>query len=275
MINRVISIALIVALVWFPAMSDAASANPPAKDPAVVHPHQNSITPAGNANIFRVTHDGREYEVLRGREAHNHIKNLRARHAKAFEIAEKDMLRRGFKPTEHAVVIRSVSNGVQPVQSVQSDEGEIAFSSWDDGQNQTWEGTMYASTYDDGSYTIFNGQVDTEYHEVMWEYNVYVYDGPLTDVNNQAREKRERRQTPYLLTSFTNGGKRPFHLVQRAGTTQPKIRDWVGCVVGCCIVAAGSCVFSGPLYPECLVLGCAACKVGCTADWIISNWPRR
>jgi hypothetical protein len=47
-------------------------------------------------------------------------------------------------------------------------------------------------------------------------------------------------------------------------------REWLGCVINGCLVGAVACAFTGPAFPECVVLVCAAVKLGCTIQIILT-----
>jgi hypothetical protein len=230
-------------------------------------------------DIQRVSHAGDEYEVLKGKPAISHVRNLRAQHARGFALAEQELRRRGFKPTEHAVVIRSIGKPFAPAQTtVDSSSGEVTFWSWDDGDDSTWEGTFYATTYDDSSYVLIDGQIDTNVHDVIWESLAYEYEGPISEgggPDNQIRRQDRTRTSPFKLIAQRFSS--PREILEVARTTnrpKPKPSEWIGCVVAGCTGSVVGCALSGPAYPECVVLGCgAASTIGCTFQLIINYWP--
>jgi hypothetical protein len=232
------------------------------------------VTPARSAaqDVFRVKDDsGKEFEVLRGREALGHLKNLKAKSPKAFASAEKDLSDSGFTPTEHVLVIRSIVDELVPIQTVESSAGEIVFWSWDDADTSTWEGTMYATKYATGEEAVNDGQVDVHTNQVLWER--LVYETPRQRYQTTGGGGRAAGSGPYVLAANKSVDAGPYELLTAARPVRPRIRDWVSCVVGGCVAVAYGCVLANVMYPECLVLSCAGVKVGCTYTWIMNNWP--
>ncbi|HEX8619367.1 MAG TPA: hypothetical protein VF911_17425 [Thermoanaerobaculia bacterium] len=227
------------------------------------------LTPPAAANeIVRVSDgNGGEVEVLRGESARAHLRNLKMKSPKAFKASEENLRRRGFEPTSEVLVVRSTDPSVAPAQTtVESSAGEIVFWSWTDGDDATWEGSMYATKYSTGEEVIHDSQLDTSSNHVMWEY--LAYETPRQ--RYQTTANRLRHPSPYVLLARQPATAASYATV---GTVRPRVRDWVGCVVGTCAGAAYGCVLSGPAWPQCVVLTCAGAKVGCTLQWIISNWP--
>jgi hypothetical protein len=218
--------------------------------------------------VYRIKDsDGKDVEVLTGKAALSHFKNLKAKSPKAFDKSVTHLQERGFTPTESVVVIRSIHTGIVPTQSsVETSEGEIVFWSWTDGDPSTWEGSMYATKYATGQETVYDGQIDTPTNDVRWEY--MSYDTPRQ--RYQTTQTQPENEGIYLLASLRSPRSAGIETI---ATSRPKIREWVGCVVGGCMALGMGCVLSGPLYPECVILGCAGTKAGCTASWIINNWP--
>jgi hypothetical protein len=86
---------------------------------------------------------GDHVEMLVGAAALAHIDGLRTAHPSAWQKAEKLLRERGYRPTEHAVVLHTAPNGVlasvrrgkifRTEDSASTSEGELVMWSWDDG----------------------------------------------------------------------------------------------------------------------------------------------
>jgi hypothetical protein len=213
-------------------------------------------TPVGRSDEERLRirqHDGRVIEVLRGRLALVHLENLRSRKAEAFAKASASATARGWRPTEEVVVYRSVLEGVSASDAIYTDEGEVVFWSWTDGDDSTWEGEMWSTNYSSGGEVIEEAQVDVavEGYPVLYSSIIHSKDG-------------EFHKDP-----ASNGGASTASLVPMFDTRQ-FIKDWIGCVVGCCVLAAGGCLLSGPGWAGCMLLMCVgACQTGCALQEII------
>ena len=219
--------------------------------------------------------NGKSVQVLTGVEALNHLKNLQARRPQVFAKSSERLRARGWKPTENVVVVRTVrdslarrggSNGIVPAQTAYTDEGEVVFWSWDDGDDGTWEGEMWAQRYSDAAEALSDAQADvrTEDQYVIWEDLVY-WDSPTIRQEYQQVRENFRKASPFLLASL-----RPANGIQLARVDARQfVRDWMACTVVGCGGAAAGCVFSGPLYIECVFLGCHAAVSFCALGEII------
>ena len=91
-------------------------------------------------------------EKLQGDAAKSHLRNLMSRHPGRFSESERTLMEKGFWRTGDVVVLRSVTLGATESAteldteldtarsngpSISSSEGEIVFTSWDDGDPST------------------------------------------------------------------------------------------------------------------------------------------
>ncbi|HEX7154784.1 MAG TPA: hypothetical protein VF618_25095 [Thermoanaerobaculia bacterium] len=106
----------------------------------------------------------------------------------------------------------------------------------------------------------------------MWEELVWS-DYPNGDLEQNFQTSRHRADGHRIRLASVRVGRQAGELqlaTSHKPPSQRMIQEWVGCVVGGCIAAAGGCILSGPL-PECFILACVAVQIGCTFDMIISN----
>jgi hypothetical protein len=234
-------------------------------------------------SVFTPTSDAQTgpVEVLHGRDARTHLATLKRRRPQPFELAEKRMLARGFSPTDQVVVLRTEhaaagtsrsETGIDLAQSVATSDGEIIFEAWDDGDDSTWEGTMWIQRYTDGAEILQETQFDisSAAASVLWEDTVWrkppVVDYVDLDVHPPLTAPRLDGATASL------GGMIPSRDVELVTVMPKPARDWIGCVIATCVAGAVGCAFSGPAWLECAVLVCATAKAVCTLQVILSYW---
>ncbi|HEX2833713.1 MAG TPA: hypothetical protein VHW00_11935 [Thermoanaerobaculia bacterium] len=209
-------------------------------------------------------------QILRGAEAKAHLAELKSKRPSVFRMAERRMSARGYRPTEQVVVLRTARTEpslYQPTQSIPTSEGEIVFWSWDDGDDSTWEGTMYISRYSNGAEMLQEAQFDiaTATPSVMFESTIWKH---LPGLEYAAGDDPNVQGSPVLMASLRGATATPQ--IELATSMPRPAREWLGCVVNGCLVGAIACAFSGPAYPECVVLVCAAVKLGCTVQIILT-----
>lgn len=223
---------------------------------------------------------GAMVEKLKGEAALAHIYNVFSKKPEAFKAARKALEARGFEPTQHVYVERTVrlasnrwgSDGasVLPVQdySEQSSEGEIVFWSWDDGDDNTWEGSIFVEAYSTGEQSTWEGQIDASNEDHDWVYYQKTWSGggpgggdPLPASLDAPPLPRPSTPSPTLATWPPPGAS--------AGSMYVPVgwygwaTCWRACVVGGCVAVAIGCVASGPLWPGCFGWGCVGAEVGC------------
>lgn len=216
--------------------------------------------------------NGRGIEVLEGVEAKRHLENLMSRRPAAWARAKADLLARGFTPTDIVVVHRSIRQVKGPAAArephvqlasetqIQDSDGEIVFWSWDDGDDSTWEGSMYMSDYEYSSEALSNTQLwiaDEESHYPLWEENIYYDGGTTPGPIDKARINHAR--DGIQLVSFSSGGN--FKLVQ--SSVHRLVQDWGWCAASMCGGAILGCRATGPKYPVCVKFNCSLGAISC------------
>jgi hypothetical protein len=205
-------------------------------------------------------------ERLDGPAAVKHLDKVKAAKAQLFRKAEARMRERGFESTDAVMVTKTSSGVVAPAQDAYSDStGEIVFWSWDDGDDSTWEGTIYVEDYATGAYSIWDAQIDISGSRpsTVWRE----YQGGVGD---------HRDLQPYAF----NGGRRSRHVnapqVASAGSltggTSIELvqvrapRDWdafVDCFNSGCGSVMRWCAGTGPHWANCVTTGCGAVAIYC------------
>lgn len=125
-------------------------------EPTPPPPHTGNISPL-ESRIIR-TGPNTAVEQLRGQAALERVAQIATRNPGEGAAIATALQSRGFRPTDHAIAIRSLrmtargwvpADEVQtlPAQAVSGQEGEVAFWTWDDGDNTTWEGLVHCVNY--------------------------------------------------------------------------------------------------------------------------------
>ena len=263
---------------------------------AVIHaPTVQAALPSSGAakqsrhgsNVYQrlASDDGRNtVQVLTGREALDHLKNLQARRPGPFAEAGQRLRAKGWTPTEHVLVVRTVRkaitsrNGYGPIlpaqtTTIDTDEGEVVFWSWDDGDPLTWEGEMWAQRYSDGAEALTAPQADTEQHYVTSEELIY-WHSPTVE-NPVGRHDTGGSRTPMIQRAKWSGNSAgPILLTQerrKPVDARQFVKDYLSCVLVSCGGGLVGCMFSGPLYIECITLNCAAFITLCALGEIIKR----
>jgi hypothetical protein len=217
--------------------------------------------------------DKADVEILTGTEATGHLQALQTRRHASFEKAAALLRKRGFVPTDHAFVMRprhhvrdTTRRALPPFElaefSSETSDGEFDVWSWDDGDPGTWEGTIYAENYHNGSWVQFNAQIDISTGaESIWDEVVGGYDA-ADDSGPVDRASLKARQATAILASLehsvpTQSG---IHAVRWDAQT------FYGCALKGCLAAAVGCIFSGPAWPECFFVGCTTAISYCILD---------
>jgi len=223
---------------------------------------------------------------LSGPEAMARIQERSGKHPGPFGRAVEALKKRGFQPTTQAwAVLHSAKasgpvdskNGIQLAQySWSGDEGEIDFWSWDDGDNGTWEGVLYAENYDTGVAVTFDLQINIEVDGNYWtvfsdctgaERNGQPYEVKTSPAGGQdsgirlASLNAESRFLPALLSSMNvkQAPGHPYELVLHP-------QQYFGCAFWGCLAVAVGCAFLGPGAPPCFFAACTAVLVACLRE---------
>src|SRR5438132_6274088 len=229
------------------------------------------VASAGNP-IFPVVHQLRDdirlvqlspetaVEQMTGQAAKLHIRNLMSRQPQAFAASRSLLTERGYVPTDHFYVERTINlagkkrnNGdIQFAYSENNADGEIDIWSWDDGNADTWEGSIYVEVYRDGSASTWDGQIDDSRTDYPWIWYRKTWEKP------GGGGPKPIRFVPPLPT---NGIQLVSADYQLAG-----FYEWAVCwrsgVLSGCTAAAIGCRRVGPAWPECFGLVCLGAEVG-------------
>jgi hypothetical protein len=225
--------------------------------------------------------DDVEVEQLSGQAALAHLRNALSKRPEAFEKARQNLAARGFKPTEHVYVertlrnIRSKSNGRSPyfltqTSSEHNTDGEILFWSWDDGNNGTWEGTIQVTIYSNQASTTWDGQIDdsTDSHPWVWYEKTWEgRDRGPYEVSSPPMPARYRNDI--LLAKSTPQAINPDYFL--TGSFYNWAVCWRSAVVGGCTTAAVACRLSGPAWPGCFGAWCVGAEVGGAVGCYFAN----
>lgn len=190
-------------------------------------------------------------ERLTGAEAKAYLENVwnrdakrKAAHLKAVALLQS----RGYKPTDIVVVVRRLSaSPPAPIatrllswffpavaaQTYQTGDGDVWFSSWDDGDDSTWEGELGGNDYQYGNYADGAAQYYMQGDQVNWA------DGYI----DMAR------------SSYAAGYGRQFFTR----------------IVGACGTAAGGCWWSGAAFGQCMAAWCGVGGLGGCSAYILAN----
>lgn len=231
--------------------------------------------------------NGLYLEELSGESARRHLEQLMSRRPNAF--ANISLAAKGYIPTEHVVVQRISRIPTQLGASQWNSfftqtyeeydaEGEIMFWSWDNGDDNTWEGVIWFEHYASGLAGTNEAQFDVsnEEHPMMWLDNTWESSGGGGDGDGDHE----------LVEMVRWSG-------PRCGTGVPGVRfaslgtgsvtgtyalaagfdwgSWGRCTgawtVAGCSGAAVACIAAGPKWAPCFGFGCAgafvAAAVGC------------
>ena len=230
---------------------------------------------------------GAMVEKLKGEAALTHLYNVFSRKPEAFKAARKALEARGFKPTQHVYVERTVrlaSNrfskpgaSVTPAQdySEQSSEGEIIFWSWDDGDDNTWEGSVYVEVYSNGDASTWEGQIDASNENHEWIYNLKTWSGGPggggpRPVGLEAPPLPSPSPPQPTLAAWPPPSAGPGSMYTPVGWLE-WAQCWRMCVVGGCTAVAITCIRSGPLWPGCFGFGCVGLEVGCAISCYLAK----
>jgi hypothetical protein len=260
-------LSLVLALLALPLAAEDFTNGPP----ACVLPA--SGLPSGDIERVKIA-DNLWVEKLRGDVALAHLYNLRARRPDALTAAASKLAARGFSPTETVYVERLIGLAQSPEQgpgsslrlaqnySEQNSSGEIVFWSWDDGQPNTWEGSIYIEIYSNGAASSWEGQIYSGTSDHPW---VYYY---------KTWEQQPHPPLPTLWDApplpggiVTAAMKSPFHGPPGEIMLVPSFsgwaRCWRKCVVAWCSAAALGCLGATVTWPACWGATCTGAELGC------------
>lgn len=208
-------------------------------------------------------------EVLDGQRAIDYIQSKRALHPERFSRSGEALREAGYRPTPVVTVIRaiqvtaamgpdgSLSPNIVPATTMSNAEGELILSAWDDGDDSTWEGSIYAERYSDGRWVAYDAQWDissTEYWYAIWsELTGYDSGGPGGGGPWEAGLAEQSTGIQLASVRQPSIGKiLPARWVV-LNDTHPFLDCWAPLSAGCIV----TCAFTGPALGPC-INGCAA-----------------
>lgn len=209
-------------------------------------------------------------QQMQGLEALEHLQNLRSQNPEAFAKARRSLLDKGFKPTNHVFVERTVrvasrpgdTNGVAFAQdySESNAEGEILFWSWSDGDDTTWEGEIYVEVYSTNDASAWEGQIDASNEDHEWIYYEKTWEKPTEEFRDTSSNPEAPQQLDVLPAVISPQTERFSAQYRSAGWIA-----WAGCwrenVVAGCAGAAVGCIATNGGWPGCWGATCVGVQV--------------
>jgi len=214
-------------------------------------------------------------ETLSGERGLEYLESLKRAHPERFSKAGASLAQAGYRPTSIVVALRLTHfspvsavrglgpAGALPTTTVATSAGEVIFHSWDDGDDGTWEGSVYVERYSDGAWVLYDVQYDIEtadYFEVWSEGMGGGGGGPGGDPI-EARYRSDRSSgilvaslripdLGFILPTFPYYyGHDPFLTCLTAGAA--------GCAAGCTFTGPGW----GPCFGACATGVVVACAI--------------
>jgi hypothetical protein len=194
--------------------------------------------------------------------------------ARAYARAHERLRARGFKPTSITIVRRNdqPASGVVPAYwRGATSKGEIIYRSWDDGDDRTWEGTVFVRRFSDNAWVLHEYQIDTANPERVYYGNLVGFNAGKPRRQMATWEQFRNWFIPTLQAQQSQPAPR-----NNAKPMRPSTDYWadtfIYCVAATCAASATRCAFTGPVWPECTGIGCVAGEVGCAVaaflDWV-------
>lgn len=210
-------------------------------------------------------------EVRNGSAVSLRATQLRAKN-NGFARAYADLIKRGGKPLfdEAGVSIvaldtsrASVKNAAatSPQQIIEGDY-EMTFFPFDTGNDAIWEGAVYVrgpgvdGTIRDGSWAVSHSTTHQDSSQVEVYYEAY-YPGGGGVLNPVSMPARDGWSVKKAVFSATDSGAAPVPMQSRF------FREWMFCVARDCAGFLVGCILLGPLYWNCVALGCASSLIHC------------
>ena len=234
----------------------------------------------------------RYVEKLTGVAARRHAENISARRGDLFQRAAAVLRERGWRDTGRIEVHRTnrqiagksgAFNPAYPrLQSPgsSSEEGEIVTWEWDDGNYDTWEGTVYLHEYDSGTWMAVDAQfwlMDGNEWQEIWSYVVDGQSSPNYPPETETLVSETR--TPLLIASLVTEVSIstvdiPYiYLVQEnMRRVRQKWASWGSCTAFGCAGALYACNRQNPTPQEkpdvaiCAAAWCIAAGINCLGN---------
>lgn len=232
---------------------------------------------------------GASVEQLTGAAALAHLKNLIARHPKAFAASRANMAARGFIPTNTVFVERTflpVSSRSSRKQSIyslvqtsseQNSDGEIVFWSYD-GPGDTWQGTIYMNVYADAAASTWDGQIDTGTQDYPWNWVTQTWGNDGVPLEQQ-QASAPRPPGPPLPGMFSRAAAIQLAAYRPGHSNIYPVRinwyAWADCwragVIAGCTTAAAGCIRVRAGFPACFGLWCLGAQIGTGISCAVLN----
>lgn len=228
-------------------------------------------------------------ERLAGEAAHAYLRNLKARRSEGFRRAQAKLEARGFVQTDQVAVFRSVSlvggrqvsrDDVTFVEDVfTTGDGELVFWSWDDGDDTTWEGSIFMASYSPEADLLANAQLDISTSlndEPIWEETIS-YNPPRGGPFNQEASGDGLDTAPTRVACASDdivaglAGPTLDRDLVFVGSFAGMVKSWAACSLAGCAGAAVACALSGPGWAGCFNAWCMGSTVGCAVGVVLNR----
>lgn len=253
----------------------------------LTHEGGNVLTRSHDRVVLAGSGMHRGVELLAGERAADYLRMLMAQHPDRFENLGRYLAEEGYVPTHEVSVARLIrfvpAEDQQPMSgsdfrlttSTSTSEGVVVTHSWDDGDDATWEGSLYVESYSDGAWARYEAQVDiaTADWEAIWAEAVAGGGSPDGD------------PFPARLNDPTSGLQQKFShaLLGRASMplqsgiapcfmtlpAQPWFQDFMTCVISGAAGCATACAFTGPGWGNCTSACAAGVYVTCALQTLL------
>ena len=209
-------------------------------------------------------------EIRNGSAVTLRAKQLRAKN-KGFARAYADLIKRGGKPLFDAGVSivavdtsrPSVKNAAATsVQQIIEGDYEMTFFPFDTGNDAIWEGAVYVrgtgadGIVRDATWAVSHSTTHQDSSQLEVYYEAY-YPGGGGVLNPVSMPAREGWSVKKAVFSDADSGAAPTAMANGF------FRQWMICVMNDCIGFLLGCILLGPLYWNCVALGCGSSLINC------------
>ena len=219
---------------------------------------------------------------LTGEDARLFLQQLSDRHPGVVQKSAAMLRQKGWRDTGHMEVIRSVAQVHSSLDSasgpywltdgsVAGSGGEIAWWTWDTGNDTTWGGYVYLHEYSSGNWVCANMETSM----IPYQEFTLVWDEPTgagTDGDGggiiNPTSLGTQRSTPLIFASYVDRG--PIHRVNWIDWSQVRrgVQNWAWCTSFGCAGSYIGCVYMMPgklpkEVAECAAGTCIAIGIGC------------